>query len=126
METRPVSVIVIVLCLSVSLFAQGSFTPYPVKLGRLEPGDMLRVSVFKEPYLITGTDRVHLSLNVVVRDDNKVSLMSLFPSARPVFGDVQVGGLTTSELRQVLERQYTQNNYETRISVQFVGSRRRE
>ena len=117
-----------VLCLAVPVFTQGRLQRYPVKFGPLESGDGLRISLFKEPYLVTGSDRMDLTFNVVVGNDGRMrmSRASTNPLAagntpRPL-ADVLAVGLTIPQLRQVLERRIAENNYETRVSVFFTGS----
>jgi protein involved in polysaccharide export with SLBB domain len=122
MRLQLAPIILLLLCLSASVLGQSPFQLYSIKLGKLEPGDRLMITVIKEPYLVTGTDRVRFSLNVTIRDDNR---MGVPPLLIPILTDVLAGGLTTSELRQALEMRYAETNYDTSIMVQFLGPRYR-
>src|SRR5688572_16046558 len=121
MKTRFLSVsltLSAVVCLSISLFAQRAATQYPVKVDALKAGDMLRLSLFKQPYLVTGTGGMDLTLNLVVREDGRLNV----PPTMRLLADLPIAGLTVAQLRQVLERRIAENNYETRVAVLFTGS----
>ena len=64
------------------------------------PEDILRIDVWKEP---------KLSLSVPVRTDGKISL--------PLVNDVQVAGLTTLELKEVLTQKLTKFVENPTVSV---------
>src|SRR5438132_425302 len=113
MKARLFFVALIVLCLGTSLLAQTTPNLLPFKFGRLKPGDTLVIRMFKEPYLVTGTEHMRLGVRVVVRDDGKLDL----PFNVPLLNNVIAGGLTVPELQQVLEGRYSENNYDTRVTV---------
>ena len=139
MKTHRLVVALLVVCVSPSLTMFGqrpqgraSASNYLVKFDALQPGDTLRINLFKRPYLVTGTDRIDLIMNVVVREDGRltrfataipwISRSSSTPSTMRVLRDISAGGMTISQLQQVLERRIEETNYETRVTVQFTGS----
>jgi protein involved in polysaccharide export with SLBB domain len=123
MKARLLFVALTVLAINISLLAQGSTKPYAFKFGSLESGDTLMISVFKQPYFVTGTERINVSIRAVVRDDFKLDLP---PNVRlPLLSSITAGGLTTSELQRVLEERYAENNYDLRIYVRFLGNKQK-
>ena len=138
MRTHRLVVALPVVCVSPSLpvFGQSpqGLAPsnYLVKFDALQPGDTLRISLFQRPYLVTGTDRIDLIMNIVVREDGRLTRFaaampwigrsSSTPSTMPVLADISAGGMTISQLQEVLERRIEEPNYETRVTVQFTGS----
>ena len=120
MKARLLFVALTVLSINISILAQSPTKPSAFKLGSLKSGDTLMISVFKEPYLVTGTGRLNVSVRVVVRDDDKLDVPV---NVRvPLLSSITAGGLTTSELQRVLEERYAENNYDTRVYVRFIGT----
>lgn len=73
---------------------------------RLQPEDVIRIQVVGEPELSAP--------QVTVSRDGKISV--------PIIGEVQAGGLTTSELEQLISRRYREMEIlrEPRISVTIL------
>jgi protein involved in polysaccharide export with SLBB domain len=114
MNMRLLSIALTVLCFSLSL--SGQITPersyYNVRLGRLKPGDALRITLFKQPDVMSR-ESVNLSVRRVVSADGKLSVPLLAD-------DVAASGLTIPELLRTLEKLYfAERNSPPRVSVQF-------
>jgi protein involved in polysaccharide export with SLBB domain len=123
MNKRTIFTTFIVLCLSFSLFAQTQPKLHPFKLGRLEPGDNLRISVSREPRLANDFRRFRLTVNVVVGSDGKlVPASSMMREMMPELVGVMARGLTLGEIKQLLESRYADKNLDTSVNVQFTGS----
>jgi len=139
MKPRLSFVICAMLCLITPLLAQGSLTFYPVKMGRLAPGDKLSIRIVKEANFVRNFASAYvmdLRLNVVIRDDNKMGRIIRgigpddnrisTPLQLPRLSDLQAAGLTVSELRELLVQQYAEKDVDTRVTVQFTGSGNRK
>ncbi len=73
---------------------------------RLHPEDVIRIQVVGEPELSAP--------QVTVSRDGKISV--------PIIGELQAGGLTTTELEQLISRRYREQNIlrEPRVSVTIL------
>jgi protein involved in polysaccharide export with SLBB domain len=89
------------LCLSISSFGQGPQmrTFFSVKFGPLAAGDTLMLGVVQERNPFTGA-QMNVRVKVVVGADGRINA--------PMFQNVRADGLTVPELRQELERRYTE------------------
>jgi protein involved in polysaccharide export with SLBB domain len=127
------------LCLITPSLAQGTLTFYPVKMGRLAPGDKLSIRIIKEANFgrnFASAYVMDLRLNVVIRHDNKLGRIIRgigpddnrvsVPLELPRLSDLQAAGLTVSELRELLVQQYAEKDVDTRVTVQFTGSGNRK
>jgi protein involved in polysaccharide export with SLBB domain len=99
MRIRLVAAAVLLLLAHISLFAQNMpWLPVP-KLGKLVPGDTLRIGIFRPRE--DKLDGVwNLTLTVGVLDDGTISV--------PELGKVPAGGLSIIELNSTLQQRYTE------------------
>src|SRR5688572_13265093 len=108
MKSRLLFVALTLLSFTTSVIAQDAPQRSLFKLGSLESGDTLMISVTKS-----------LTIRAVVRDDGKLALPG---NARERFGvpelrSITAGGLTISQLYRLLEERYGENN----VTVWFLG-----
>src|SRR5262245_53637301 len=133
MKQRLLCVVLSLLCLGIPLFAQGtSRFFYPVKIGPLEPGDKLKISIVNEPQVLPPFYGMRMYLNVVILGDNKLGRIipvgfpgyneTRLPLGVPRLDDMQAGGLTIIDLQKMIEQRFAQENFKTVVAVEFTGS----
>jgi polysaccharide biosynthesis/export protein len=94
------------LFLTISLHAQSIETAYLLKTG-----DTIRISVSAGPDA-AGLVEDFRNVDVQIRSDGKFSM--------PLLNNVPADGLTTSELRQILEGRLTRYLKQPRIAVELL------
>jgi len=92
------------LCVTVCLQAQSTETAYLLKAG-----DIIRIRMSPETPKYRAD---YLDVEVQIRNDGKFSM--------PLLNDVPADGLTTSELRQILEGRFTRYLKEPRVAVDLL------
>jgi hypothetical protein len=133
MKQRLPFVVFVMFCVGIPLFAQGtSRFSYPVKMGRLEPGDKLKISMVKASDSRPSYYGMPMVLNVVILSDNKLGRIIPvgFPGFKqtsmhldgPPLNDVQAGGLTVPELEQLIEQRFAEKDFKMDVAVQFTGA----
>jgi protein involved in polysaccharide export with SLBB domain len=98
MKLRVISLALLLLVCDMALFAQNMpWMPVP-KLGKLLPGDTLRIGIFRPRE--DKLDGVwNLALTVAVLDDGTITV--------PELGKVPAAGISITELNSVLQQRYT-------------------